>query len=496
MPKRSFSQWFGEVTEGLFLSIRARVILSYLVIVGAGFILLTIKMSHDVRPRYLEAEEETMVDIANLLAASAEQSWTAGEMNLASLQAVYHAARERKFSAPIYELTKSTLDLHVYVTDAGGRVIFDSNDGKLVGADYSRFNDVYLTLRGKYGSRTTRTVPSDVSTSVLYVAAPIRHDGKIAGALTVAKPLASMGAFMNRTQKRIVILGTAAAAGAVLLGVLFSAWLTYPIRNLIGYAKAVRDGRRAPRPNLGHSEMRTLGAAFEEMRDALEGKDYVNRYVQTLTHEMKSPVAAIQGAAELLQEEMPVEARRKFLANIQTETARIQESVDSLLLLASVESKKSLDHAVTVDLCELVKCAMEKLAVRIGVRAVQVTCDFPEPPAFVSGDAFLLERTLLNLLENAVAFTPKGGAVAIRVGREEGAWRVTVEDSGPGVPDYALPRVFERFYSLPRPDTGRKSSGLGLALVREVALLHNGTVALSNRPEGGARAVLSLPEQG
>ena len=388
-----FAQRFRKFTDGLFLSIRARVILSYLMIVGVGFFFLTRKMSNDVRPRYLEAEEEAMVDIANVLAAMAEQFWSGDQMDLTSFRTAYDAALTRKFSARIYDLTKSSLDLHVYVADAAGRVVFDSNEGKLVGADYSRYNDVYLTLRGKYGRRSTRTVKSDPATSVLYVAAPIFHGGRIAGVLTVAKPLASMGDFMKRTQKHILLHGTAAAAGAVLMGVLFSAWLTYPIRNLITYAKAIRDGRRTARPHLGHSEIRTLGIAFEEMRDALEGKDYVNRYVQTLTHEMKSPVAAIQGAAELLQEEMPPDDRRRFLANIQSETVRIQEVVDS----------------------------------------------------------------------------------------------------GPGIPDFALPRVFERFYSLPRPDTGRKSSGLGLAFVREVALLHGGEVELFNRPEGGTRALLSLP---
>ena len=485
----------GRLTEGLFLSIRARVILSYLIIVGIGFLYLTQRMSNDVRPHYLEAEEETMVDIANVLASVAEQSWTDDKPNLASLKAAYDSAQKRKFTAPIYELNKSALDLRVYITDATGRVIFDSDHGKTVGADYSRWNDVYLTLRGKYGSRDTRTVKSDPATSILYVGAPIRHNGQIKGVLTVAKPLASMAAFMQRTQKRILLLGTAAALGVALMGVLFSAWLTYPIGNLIAYAKAIRDGRRTSRPHLGHSEIRTLGIAFEEMRDALEGKDYVNRYVQTLTHEMKSPVAAIQGAAELLQEEMPPEDRRRFLANIQTESMRIQEAVDSLLLLASVESKKSLDHAVAVDLCAVVRTAAEKLEARISVKAARVSYDFPAVAPVVCGDAFLLERTVLNLIENAIAFSPEGSCIAVILSHRKMHWRLAVEDSGPGIPDYALPRVFERFFSLPRPDTGRKSSGLGLAFVREVALLHGGTVELSNRAEGGARAVLSLPER-
>ena len=494
MFKSRLIPWIGKVTEDLFLSIRARVILSYLVIVGVGFVYLTQRVSNEVRSRYLAAVEETMVDSANVLAAMTEQSWTGDRMDFTSLQMAYDSARKRDIKAPIYELTKTSLDLHVYVTDASGRVVFDSNGGKALGADYSHFNDVRLTLKGKYGARPTRAVKSDPDSSTLYVAAPIQHNGQIAGVLTVAKPVRSLSMFMQRTQERILFLGAVAAVGVALLGVLFSAWLTYPIRNLMAYAKDIRDGRRTSLPNLGHSEIRTLGVAFEEMRDALEGKDYVNRYVQTLTHEIKSPVAAIRGAAELLQEEMPKEDRHKFLANIQTETVRIQEAVDSLLLLASVESKKSLDHAVDVDLCAAVRCAVDKLAVRIHVRSIHVSYEFPEVSPVICGDAFLLERTVLNLMENAVAFTPEGGGIAVILRNQEGSWQLAVEDQGPGIPDYALSRVFERFYSLPRPGTGRKSSGLGLAFVREVALLHGGTAELFNRAEGGARAVLSLPE--
>lgn len=435
-----------------------------------------------------------MVDIANVLASIAEQSWTGEQLNPASLQAAFEAARERKLSASIYSLIKSSLDLRVYATDAKGRVVFDSDHGKAVGADYSRWNDVFLTLNGQYGRRSTRTDRDDPATNVLYVSAPIRRHGAIAGVLTVAKPQASMAAFMQRTQQRIFLGGTVAAGAVALLGVLFSAWLTYPIRNLIGYAKAIRDGRRTSLPNLGHSEIRNLGIAFEEMRDALEGKDYVNRYVQTLTHEIKSPVAAIQGAAELLQEELPPEDRRKFLANIQTETGRIQDAVDSLLLLASVESKKSLDHTSAVNLGDLVRHAVKSLAGRTSVKSVTIKQDAPPFPAIACGDPFLLQRTVFNLLENAVAFTPAGSTVRVTLRRENAMWVLAVEDCGPGIPEYALPRIFERFYSLPRPDTGKKSSGLGLAFVREVALLHCGTIELTNRAESGVRALLSLPE--
>jgi len=494
MRRRSFFQLVQGALNRLpmrLMTIRTRVIISYLVIVGAGFLYLVKQISDDSHPSSLEAAEETMVDMSHAMASFAGQSFSGDQLDTTRLRQAFDAVRERKFSARIYAVEKTQFDLRVYATDASGRVVFDSDGGKAEGQDYSQKKDVFRTLRGQYGARAT--LADKEGRAWIFVAAPILRDGKIVGVLSVSKPASTLAAFINRTRKQIALLGGAIVCGVILLGTLFSAWLTYPIRNLIKYARAIRDGRRTPRPNLGHSEIRALGIAFEEMRDALEGKDYVKRYVQTLTHEMKSPVAAIQGAAELLHEEMPPEERRKFLGNIQTETARIQEVVDSLLLLSSVESKKSLESPEPLDLCQLAHGAMERIAARAEVKGIAISEELPGESAMICGDLFLLERALLNLLENAVAFTPAGGAIAVRLHRKTDRWELAVEDSGPGIPDYALARVFERFYSLSRPDTGKKSSGLGLAFVREVALLHGGEATLGNRAKGGARAVLRLP---
>lgn len=111
----------------------------------------------------------------------------------------------------------------------------------------------------------------------------------------------------------------------------------------------------------------------------------------------------------------------------------------------------------------------------------------------VLGDAFLLRQAVINLLENAIAFSPDGGTVQLRTQLEDGQVQLLVEDRGSGVPDYAIERVFERFYSLARPQTGQRSSGLGLPFVREVARLHGGDVRLRNRDGGGAIATLRLP---
>lgn len=115
----------------------------------------------------------------------------------------------------------------------------------------------------------------------------------------------------------------------------------------------------------------------------------------------------------------------------------------------------------------------------------------------VEGDAFLLQRALANLVDNALDFSPSGGTVTIDiVGRGRGRGRscdVVVVDQGPGIPEFAEGKVFEKFYSLARPATAKKSTGLGLSFVKEIAELHRGRITLKNAAHGGAVATLSLP---
>jgi two-component system sensor histidine kinase CreC len=123
---------------------------------------------------------------------------------------------------------------------------------------------------------------------------------------------------------------------------------------------------------------------------------------------------------------------------------------------------------------------------------LRLSRQLPAESLAVQGDRFLLAQALENLLDNAIGFSPANGEIALELRRESDAMVLRVRDSGPGVPDYAERRVFERFYSLPRPD-GARSSGLGLSFVREVASLHGGQASLGNRHEGGALAELRLP---
>lgn len=470
------------------MSLRLRLLVLLLVIYSAGGCFLTRWALDQIRPRYLESMEESLVDTSVLFASILEQQLKDGKIDPEALRRIFASVKGHEFEAKIFSLRKTAVDMRLYVMDEKGRVLFDST-GQNEGKDFSRWNDVYRTLRGQYGARSTRDISGNDDTQVLYVAAPVRHDGHIVGVLSVGKPAREINELVA-VAKRKVLFG--AIGGGVLLLVvmlLVASWVIAPLERLTGYAQAIRDGRPATLPPLPGRTLRDLGTAFEEMRDALEGRQYVERYTQTLAHEVKAPLAAVRGAAELLDEEMPVGQRKKFIANIRTETARIQQIIERLLELSSLEARKTLRKIESLETGALLEAAAAGL--RPAFAAARVTL-LVEGDAGIrlNGEHDLLRAALVNLLQNALDFTPAGGRVRLHATADGSRVVFFVEDTGPGVPDYALERVFERFYSLPRPGSGRKSTGIGLSLVREIAHLHGGDAALTNRPEGGACVTL------
>lgn len=143
--------------------------------------------------------------------------------------------------ADIWGLRKEAVNHRIYVTDASGKVLLDSA-GVAVGQDYSRWNDVYLTLRGQYGARSSREDPDDPDSSVMYVAAPIKDGGKIIGVVSVAKPNSSLQPYIDRSQRRLAWLGAGLIALGLLVGGLLSWWLSGALRRLTQYAQAVSEG--------------------------------------------------------------------------------------------------------------------------------------------------------------------------------------------------------------------------------------------------------------
>jgi two-component system sensor histidine kinase CreC len=471
---------------------RTRIFIGILLIYTAGIAFLLYRVVIDIDPRYRESAEESLVEASQLMASLVEQDVIAGAINTARLEPLFRSVYARQFSAQIYNLHKRHVELRMYVTDRNGRVLFDSQ-GRNLGADFSRWSDVSRSLAGTYGARTTRDIAGDPLSSVMYVGAPVRWGNEIVGVVSVGKPVQSFGQFVEDARARTLWVGIGSALALLVGAIIVSVWLVRPfglISDYVGWLRAQRS------PSLGRMLRRaadTLRSGLGELRDAFTGRNYVADYVQTFTHEIKSPLSAIRGAAELIQEpSMPQAERERFLGNIAHETQRIQEIVDRMMELTALETRRALDRSEPVALGPLLREVADGAQAAAARREVRVQVAI-HAEASVEGDPFLLRRAISNLLDNAIDFSPAGAEVLLAL--EAGSRRaiVSVRDRGPGIPDYAKDKVFEKFYSLARPHSQKKSTGLGLAFVKEIAALHRGRVELANAPRGGALATLTLP---
>ena len=468
-----------------------RLFLGFFLIVGLAAFFVMRVFVNEVKPGVRQAMESTLVDSANVLAVMAAEDVKAGRIADGKFVRDLAEARQRDLRATIWQFPKRRVDYRITITDPRGIVVFDS-EGKDVGRDNSRWNDVYRTLRGEYGARSSPVAPGDETNTVMHVAAPIRDGDRLIGVLSLAQPNASIDPFIAASQRSIMRQGAWLIGLSALIGILITWWLMRGINRLNRYAQAVSAGERAPPLPARRDEIGDLGRAVETMRRKLEGKAYVEQYVQSLTHEMKSPLAAIRGAAELLQEPLPEAERQRFAHHIQTQEQRLTETIDKLLALAEVEQHGWLRKIGPVGIDALLEQVAEDVAAKLTTAGLTLSVDVHDPQAEVQGDAYLLRQAVSNLLDNAIAFSPPGGKISLSSRIDSSQVEIRVTDQGPGIPDYAQERVFERFYSLARPSTGLRSSGLGLPFVREVARLHGGEADLRNFENGGAMATLRL----
>lgn len=473
------------------MNIAIRLFLGYFLIVGIAAWFLVSIFSREVEPGVRQATEETLVDTANLLAELAAEELKSGRIDRGRFHESVKRALERSPNALISGVSKNSVDARIYVTDSNGVVAFDST-GEAIGANFSQWRDVARVLRGEYGARSTRDREDDPQSSVMYVAAPVLWQGTLIGVLTVSKPVAALMPYAERARSRLMKAGFVLLAISAAIGAAFTFWLTWSLNRLRDYALAVAEGKKAVPPVTGGRQLSVLAKSLALMREKLDGKHYVESYVQSLAHELKSPLTAVRGSAELLRESPSAGDRQRFTDHIAEQAERMQLIIERLLALARVEQLQIPQDRRQVKLDELVNDMIGSRREELANR--KLTVRFAGAGATpVHGDPFLLQQAVGNLLDNAIEFSPVGGEIVVCVEAMPDGLAVTVRDHGPGAPQYALPHVFERFYSLPRPATGRKSTGLGLPFVQEVAKLHGGAASFSNHPDGGAVARFELP---
>ena len=465
------------------MSIFLRIWAAFAIVLLVGAYVTINALQDQVKPSVKQAIEDTLADNANLISALVADDLKNQRLQTPEFQEKIAQILARPLRARIWERDKNNVSQQLYITDDQGIVLYDSQ-GQATGQNYSQWNDVYLTLQGRYGVRSTRSNPEDVNSSVMYVAAPIMDKQRIIGVVSLSKAGRAMQPFIERAQQQMLKQGAIVVVLSLFFSALVAWWLRHAIYQVAQYALTLSPLQRKPLHFWAAQELNQLIAAIDQMRQQLEGKEYVENYVHTLTHELKSPLTAIQASAELLQDELPTEDRLRFCDNIEQQTDKLKRLIEHLLLLARLEKQQLLVKTM-VDLTVVMQKVLADKAPQFQQKQIQCQLDLPQH-LFIEAEPFWLEQALSNLVDNALDFTPIGKNILIHGEKRATSIILMIQNQGQHIPDYALTQLFNRYYSLPRPDTQRKSTGLGLTLVKEVMHLHQATVVITNVEEGVA----------
>jgi two-component system, OmpR family, phosphate regulon sensor histidine kinase PhoR len=229
----------------------------------------------------------------------------------------------------------------------------------------------------------------------------------------------------------------------------------------------------------------------------LRRADQIRRdFVANVSHELRTPLTAIRGYVEALLDDRSDSAdAKKFLEIIARHSERMERLVSDLLRLARLDARQEALDLASCDLQQLFDTVIADVAQTAEGKHQQITTTVDEAGSRVTADPAKLHDVLRNLVENAVHYSPQNAAIRLEATHQNGVVRISVSDSGPGLPPDDLSRVFERFYRVDKSRARPGGTGLGLAIVRHLVELHGGQAVAENRPEGGARFVITLPNQ-
>lgn len=514
-------------------SIFFRIWLSIAIVIVLASSLAYYQLQKTIKPTAQRVVEDTLVDISRMLAVSIRYAIIAANpppvagnttpsinsLDNPQFRPLFQHQLSQIFSDNTIPISGSNLSekadwydhktqsqLHIYVTDAHGIVLYDSQN-QWVGQDFSRWNDVYLTLHGKYGARSTKSDPNDPTTSVMYVASPIvGAEGRLMGVVSVGKPVATLMPYIKANEADMIQILLSITGLLLGVAVLVAWWLRHSIwlvnrytqhlvlpptlainpspffsnKLLQPFQPSKKALTRTPFFYLG-KELNQLIYTIDDMKLTIENKGYVTDYVHTLTHELKSPLTAIRASAELLGEDLPAPDRVQFSQTILQQSDKLQQLVEQLLLLAKIEQPTFKLNPEPCNLAELCQLALANQ--QAWRQQKQLACQYVgEPNIMANVDKFWLSQAVQNLLDNAIKFANQ--AVLITAVNDVNNVTIQVVNDSPTVPDYVLEKAFERYFSLPPTAETKtnvptpKGTGLGLTLTQQVVERHQGTVRM------------------
>ena len=477
------------------LNIGTKLFILYFVISSALVFVFVNRTSTD-------SAKEVMIEVSELMSRIASENTINGEIDLEAFESLIGSYFRSQKNTIHHPSSQRLENLAIYLTDKDGLLILDSRDLKL-GKNMRHLSEVDSALQGDrgitrvvsepvLGPRKARGVAIDYfyKPEFLHASNPIyARNGEILGAVVVVAPMFDL---MNKDYLYEFIFYVFLIS--LFFGALGSYRISRNIKRLDKYISNLFSGEDTTPPDL-NIQFKKLTLTLQNARGNVELKDAVEQYIDTLAHELRTPITGIQLTAETLLTPMSDEERKRFINNILVSNKQMDKLVTRLLDLSRIERRESLMKPETLKILPIIENAIKapSRTQTISSKNINIALEI-DKTITVFAEKILLEQAISNILNNALEFSPKGGTITFKASETNTAVSIIVLDDGPGMPPHVLRNLFTRFFSVSRPDSGNRGNGLGLRFVRKIMQLHKGEVTLKNRLlQKGAEAKLRFP---
>jgi two-component system sensor histidine kinase ChvG len=405
--------------------------------------------------------------------------------------------RQEEFATTLTRYSEQ-VQSRLQILSPEGIVLFDSDPDSLVGADFSGRKEIANIIAGGSYKAAWR-LTGNGSHVFYFVPLPIRHGDDLIGIAYVTHHTGQITKAIMKMVHDQRLAMIAALLLAVLLSAVLAQTMTWRLRRLTKTSKEYAKGNAPLKVEArGRDEIGELGRAVTHMAAEIEKRNEYNReFMSTVMHELKAPITAIKGAAEVLEQGAAdkAEARDKFLGNILYEANRLTRMVGELNELTKLDAEVLTGHKEKVDYCVSVREILDRLMPTFDQAHASFSAEIPQEAITAMIVPGRIEQVISNLLDNAFRYTPVEGRVELKVELQPDGYVFTsVKDTGPGIQEASIGKVFDRFYTTERRGSPKEyGSGLGLAIARSIVENHRGRIWVQSLPGKGACFTFSLP---
>lgn len=317
------------------------------------------------------------------------------------------------------------------------------------------------------------------------------------GAIIISYSLESSSQLVETIKKRLILVGVIEAIILLTICVVASSEITRPFRDISKSIQHVSEGYITDKVDIrGFSEMTAISDSFNEMLGRLASiEDSRQEFVSNVSHELKTPITSIKVLADSLinQPDVPVELYREFLTDINAEIDRENSIINELLALVKLDRKTGDLHIAEVSINELVEIILKRLQPIAGTNGIELIYEsYRDVVAEV--DEVKLSLALTNLIENGIKYNRENGWVKVTINADHKYFFIHVSDSGIGIPEDSLDKIFERFYRVDKMRARKTGgTGLGLAITRSIVLMHYGNIRVESKEGEGTSFTIKIP---